>query len=127
MLAALTILPLAPAHIEARVLPRRLAVSQELVVLPRRSVRSSLRGKVVDWTGAAVGGALVQVVDTQTQKPVASQVVPQSGEFGFTNLPPGDHYKLRARRDGFRPLEIPLKVARHHGAGHLTLKLVVAS
>jgi Carboxypeptidase regulatory-like domain len=100
---------------------------QFTVVLPKKSIQSSVHGTVVDPAGAPVGGSLVEVIDTENQRTVASMVASQSGEFHFNSLPLGHHFRLRARKDGFCPLEIPLNVMQHQGAKHLKLKLVIAT
>jgi hypothetical protein len=120
-------LPLTTANAAARIGSRPVAFSQFTVELPEKDVHNSVRGKVVDPLGSPIGGSLVEIVDTETQKVVASQTTEQSGEFHFESLPLGDHFRLRARKDGFCPLEIPLHVTQHQGARRLKLKLVVAA
>jgi hypothetical protein len=120
-------LPLAAVSAGTRVDPPPAAFSQFTVELPERDVHNSMRGKVVDPTGAAVGGALVEIVDTETQKAVASQTTEQSGQFHFEALPLGHHYMLAVRKNSFCPLEVPLNILQHGGARHLKLKLVVAT
>ena len=98
-----------------------------VIELPERTVHKSLSGEVVDSTGAPVGGSLIEVIDTDSQKPVASQTASDSGEFHFEDLPLGRHYKLEIKKDGFDPLWVPLKVLQHGGARHLRLKLTIAT
>jgi Carboxypeptidase regulatory-like domain len=103
------------------------AAPQITVELPRRTVPNTLSGQITDSTGAPVGGTLVEIVDIQTHNPVASQVASESGEFSFSNLPIGDHYKLRATQHNFDPLEIPFDIKKHSHAKHLKIELKVAT
>lgn len=127
VLAGLSVCSLATTYAGARIVPPRQTLLQFTVVLPKRAIHNSVRGTVLDPTGATVGGSLVEIIDTQTQKAVASQTTTGSGEFHFESLPAGDHYKLEIRRDGFCPLEVPLSVLQHGGARRFKFKLVVAA
>ncbi len=61
--------------------------------------RASLRGTVTDTQGAAIPGATVTLVDTDTNHTLVS-TSDDNGIYNFNALPP-DPYRLTAERDGF--------------------------
>lgn len=126
-LLGLVALPVTAADAGRRNEHRSAAFQISVVQLPQKTVNDSVRGEVVDPSGAPVGGSIVQLVDSETQKAVASQIASESGEFQFQHLPLGEHYRLEIRKDGFDPLWVPLKVLHHGGAKHLRLALVIAT
>src|SRR5262245_28717935 len=63
---------------------------------------AELRGSILDSTGAAVGGAKVVALNTQTG--VARDTISDAtGNYVITLLPPGD-YQITAEASGFRKL-----------------------
>jgi Carboxypeptidase regulatory-like domain len=123
-LAALALLMTGTAFCATHPTP---AIPQITVELPQRTVSTTIAGKITDSTGAPVGETLVEIVDTQTHTPVASQIASESGEFSFSNLPIGHHYKLRATQHNFDPLEIPLNITKYARTRHLKIELKVAT
>src|SRR6266542_4471427 len=70
-----------------------------------QSATATLSGTVVDQNGAAIPGVSITVLNagTSLQREVSSN---DQGYFVAPLLSPGT-YQVRARRDGFAPLEIP--------------------
>ena len=95
--------------------------------------RSSLRGRVLDSTGAAIAGARIIVSTQDTGAPVLTGSTDRGGEFSLA-LDPASHYRLRIVADGFEQLtenltlppagsdfrEFVLRVAGPHGAVTVT-------
>jgi protocatechuate 3,4-dioxygenase beta subunit len=61
--------------------------------------RASLRGTVTDPTGAAVVGATVTLIDTDTNQKLVS-ITDANGIYQFNALPPAP-YKLTVEKTGF--------------------------
>ena len=98
-----------------------------LVIVPEISAQSgngSLRGKVVDESGAAMPGATVTATSPQALAPVVA-VTDGSGEYRLANLPPGT-YTLKVELTGFSNVireGILLRAAANFQVEELVMKL----
>lgn len=68
--------------------------------LAAQTVTSSIQGRVYDTTGAAIAGASVKAVNTETGVSRDASVS-SLGDYQITLLPPGD-YTVSAEKSGFR-------------------------
>jgi hypothetical protein len=75
---------------------------------------SGVTGVVTDANGAIVPGVTVTLTDTKTQKDLTTKTNDQ-GVYQFSNVPPGEAYKLTFSQQGFQTLavtEVTLGVSR---------------
>ena len=97
------------------------------VIVPRVSAQSgngSLRGKIVDESGAAMPGATVTATSPQALAPVVA-ITDGTGEYRLANLPPGT-YTLKVELTGFSIVireGILLRAAANFQVDELTMKL----
>lgn len=77
-----------------------LCLSLNAALLLAQSERGNITGTVIDPTGAAVSGAELSLIHRDTNA-TAKAVATSSGEFNFTNLPPGT-YRLEVTAAGFK-------------------------
>ncbi|HEV7644068.1 MAG TPA: TonB-dependent receptor [Pyrinomonadaceae bacterium] len=66
---------------------------------------SGVTGVVTDANGAVVPGVAVTLTDTKTQKDTTTKSNDQ-GVYQFTNIPPGEAYKLTFSLQGFQTLAV---------------------
>ncbi len=66
---------------------------------------SAVTGVVTDANGAVVPGVAVTLTDTKTQKDTTTKSNDQ-GVYQFTNVPPGEAYKLTFSLQGFQTLAV---------------------
>lgn len=80
--------------------PRILAVLLVASSFAFGQIRSALQGRVLDNTGAAIGGARVELIDqaTSIRRHATSS---EAGNFGFPELNPGE-YRVQASAKGFQ-------------------------
>lgn len=71
-----------------------------------QGTRGAISGTVKDENGAAVPGAQVEVINSTTGVTERTATSDDNGNFGVTQLPPGD-YKLIVSKDGFSKAELP--------------------
>ncbi len=83
---------------------------------PCLDAQAVLTGSVTDITGAAVSGAQIEMSGISAQTRTDEQ-----GNFRLTNVPMGETWVI-ARRLGFVPSEVTLRVAQQSGA-HVTIRL----
>ncbi len=93
-------------------------------MLVAQSSTSTITGRVVDSSGAAMAGVEVRVVNQvdQTSRTFTSTV---NGDFIFTNIDPGT-YTLAAKMQGFKQYEktdIPITASQTFNAGDLKLDI----
>src|SRR5437870_4504891 len=86
---------------------KRLLASIGMLVIfpllsPAQTERGTIRGTVVDQSGAAVGGAHVAAVNAGTGVRT-STVSTESGNYTIPNLPPGQ-YAVEVEHPGFKKL-----------------------
>ena len=92
-------------------------------VLSERATLKGLEGVITDRTGAALGGALVEVFDRPEASPhhdgrragveqrrVAACLAGAGGKFRFDHIPPGK-YEVRIHAKGFNPTSIFLELS----------------
>ena len=87
-----------------------------------QTATATLSGTVVDQNGAAIPGVMITVLNASTslQREVNSS---EQGGFVVPLLSPGT-YQVRARRDGFAPLEVPNVVLNVGDQKALTIQLI---
>ena len=88
----------------------------------------TISGRTVDPTGAAISGAEVRVIN-QVDKTSRTFTTTETGEFRFTNLPPGD-YTVSVKSGGFKQLDkkdLHLSEGDSLGAGDLKLEIGAVS
>ena len=113
--------------------PRRFAVSLAAFLLFAgmlfsQSSTSTISGRVVDSSGAAIPGAEVRVAN-QTDKTARTFTTAANGEFIFTNVEPGD-YTVSASMKGFKQFQktdIPITANQAFNAGDLRLDVGATS
>ncbi len=71
-----------------------------------QGTRGAISGTVRDENGAAVRGAQVEVINSTTGVIERTATSDDNGNFGVTQLPPGD-YKLVVTKEGFSKAELP--------------------
>ena len=71
-----------------------------------QGTRGSISGTVKDENGAGVPGAQVEVINSTTGVTERTATSDDNGNFGVTQLPPGN-YKLIVSKDGFSKAELP--------------------
>src|SRR5688572_17879578 len=71
-----------------------------------QGTRGAISGTVRDENGAAVPGAQVEVINSTTGVTERTATSDDNGNFGVTQLPPGD-YKLVVSKEGFSKAELP--------------------
>lgn len=79
---------------------------------PAQVATATVRGTVIDESGAVVPDVRVAAVNVATGLQRTTSTGDQ-GTFAVPLLPPGV-YKVTAERDGFRPTQITALVVRHH-------------
>jgi hypothetical protein len=107
--------------------PRRLALLLSAFLLLAgmlfsQSSTSTISGRVVDASGAAIPGAEVRVLN-QTDKTSRTFATAGNGEFIFTNVEPGT-YTVSASMKGFKQYQktdIPITASQAFNAGDLRL------
>src|SRR5262245_10525140 len=96
---------------------------------------SGLTGVVTDSTNARVPGAKVTLLDTKTSRELVTESNDQ-GVYTFSNVPPGDGYKLTFEAPGFQKYVISnvvigvAQTATHNGiltAGQVSETVEVVS
>ena len=93
-----------------------------------QSSTSTISGRVVDSSGAAIPGAEVRVAN-QTDKTARTFTTAANGEFIFTNVEPGD-YTVSASMKGFKQFQktdIPITANQAFNAGDLRLDVGATS
>jgi hypothetical protein len=105
-----------------------IAFLMSLGMLVAQNSTGTISGRVVDPTGSAIVGAEVRCIN-QTDQTARLFRTLSSGDFTFTNLPPGT-YTLSVTADGFKKLEkkdLHLTASDTLGAGDLQLELGAVS
>jgi hypothetical protein len=87
--------------------------------------RTSLRGRVIDATGAPVPGADVLLV-SPTIKAERTIQSDGSGDFAFAALPAGATYTLLARKQGFKPARLTSVTVGGDIAAEVTIQLDIS-
>ncbi len=113
--------------------PRRFAVSLAALLvftgmLFSQSSTSTISGRVVDSSGAAIAGAEVRVLN-QVDKISRTFATTANGEFIFTNVEPGD-YTVSASMKGFKQFQktdITITANQAFNAGDLKLDVGATS
>ena len=93
-----------------------------------QSSSSTISGRVVDSSGAAIPGAEVRVLN-QVNKTARTFTTGANGEFIFTNVEPGD-YTVSASMKGFKQFQktdIPITANQAFNAGDLRLDVGATS
>src|SRR5262245_30679119 len=108
-------------------LPRPVAIHLALCLISSiasaQSPTAKLSGTIVDETGAAVADVAIVLVDAATNQRRQVTTTPE-GTFAIPLLP--GRYSVRARREGFAPLEVSGVVLKENDVVALHLELKVA-
>jgi TonB family protein len=100
-----------PSRVPGSYATRALLLAVILPVAPLAlAAQATLTGSVTDTSGAPIAGAQIAIVGTSAQTRTD-----QHGAFRLTNIPMGDA-SVTARRLGFAPLTMPLRVGAESGA-----------
>lgn len=86
----------------------------------RAQTESSVHGKVIDPSGAAVSAAPIQL-QSNTGSPIAETASSETGTFEFKGLKTGSYVLRIAAFNGFAQLSVPIRVPFHGTGPTITL------